>query len=125
MDATFSLDPQRVITTREAFEKSLEAARSVTELSSRFQEVPPEFRTKASEAFTAPPAEFQEYDVQKRLLMELDTLTTLEELSDWYQRTKNDRDRVVSQTLRNILLDRIREKKTSLLPPQDLPKYPP
>lgn len=116
MDAIFSGDKQREEKAREAFDKSLEAAKSVTDLGNKFQEVPPEHRSKASEAFTAPPAEFHEYDVQKKLLLELEGLNTLEALNDWYQKTRGERDRVVSQPLRNALIDSIRSKRLALEP---------
>ena len=39
----------------------------------------------------------------------------LDALNVWYARTKVERDRVVTQSLRNSLLDSIRAKRNTLL----------
>lgn len=111
MDATFSLDPARVVECRDVFEKALKASKDVTELGLKFEEVPPENRGVASDAFTQPPKEYQEYDIQKQLILELEKIETLAELSKWYLATTTLRSRVVSQVLRNVLIDMIRDKR--------------
>jgi hypothetical protein len=77
-------------------------------------EIPETDRSSSSSLFTQPPVNFQEYDVQKKLLVEIERITTIEELNMWYVKTKSERDRVISQTLRNILMDSIRERKNYL-----------
>lgn len=116
MDATFSGDPVREAACRDAFEKSLSAAKNVTEISKKMEEIPQEHRTKASEAFVSPPNEFQEYDVQKKLLLELQAIDNFDRLNEWYQQTKGERDKVVSTSLRNALIDAIRGKRLELEP---------
>ena len=73
--------------------------------------MPEESRGPASSAFTTPPKEYEEYDLQKRLLLELDRLPDQGELVAWYEKTKADRERIVSQSLRNVLIDAIRAKR--------------
>jgi len=95
-------------------EKALEAARTATDITKKYEEVPEENRGKASTEFTTAPYTFGEYDIQKRLLGELTAITTTAELNDWYLTTKGDRDKVLTQSLRNILMDSIRQKKGEL-----------
>jgi hypothetical protein len=98
----------------EALEKSLEAMRISTKLSNQFQEIPAEDRSPSSAQFVETPLQFSEYDTQKKLLLELDRLTSTEELNAWYPKTKDEREKVVSQSLRNILFDQIRIKRDEL-----------
>lgn len=114
LDAIYAQDELREKAAREALDKAFDVARKATDIGKKLEDVPPEERGPASAMFTKPPAEFQEYDVQKRLLVELEGLTALTDLSEWYERTKEDRDRVVSQSLRNVLIDAIRNKRLSL-----------
>jgi len=95
-------------------EKALEAARTATDITKKYEEVPEENRGKASTEFTAAPYAFGEYDIQKRLLGELTVITSIGELNTWYLATKVDRDKVSTQSLRNILMDSIRQKKVEL-----------
>jgi hypothetical protein len=100
---------------KELLDKALEALRTSSELSAKFAELPEDQKcTSAANSFVSPPVQFLEYDVQKRLLSELSRITTKEELNTWYVSTKGDRDRVVSQSLRNVLMDSIRSKKDQL-----------
>jgi len=100
---------------RDLLSKSLEAVRTASELSAKFAELPEDQKlSSTANSFVAPPTHFLEYDIQKRLLSELSRITTMEELNTWYVSTKEDRDRVVSQSLRNILMDSIRSKKDKI-----------
>jgi hypothetical protein len=116
MDSVFSMDPQREVECRDVFEKALGAARSVTEIGQKLDEIPVESRSKAASSFTQPPNEFHEYDVQKRLLIELQAIDTWDKLTEWYAATKELQDRVMSQPLRNGLFDQIRAKRNALQP---------
>ena len=98
----------------DALEKSLDAMRVATKLSKQFQEIPPEERSPSANQFVESPIQFGEYDVQKKLMMELSRLPTTEALNEWYTFTKEEREKVVSQALRNVLFDAIREKRNSL-----------
>jgi hypothetical protein len=98
----------------EAFEKSLEAMRVATKLSNQFQEIPAEDRSPSANQFVEAPLQFGEYDLQKKLLLELARLTTTDALNSWYLGTKEEREKVVSQSLRNILFDEIRIKRDAL-----------
>lgn len=113
-DSICSGDRAREADARDAFEKAIGAVRTSTELGKKFEEIPEESRGTASNPFVQPPNQFQEYDIQKKLMGELGRIVTRDELNKWYTETKPERDRVVSQTLRNVLIDSIREKKDAL-----------
>jgi len=113
LDAIFIGDSNREEQGREALNKALDAARQVTDLGNKFQEVPEAAKT-ASNPFVRPPDNAMEYDTQKKLLSELHGIATTPGLQEWYERTKTERDSISSQTLRNILIDAIREKRQSL-----------
>lgn len=111
LDGYFSGDFERATRGREALNKALDMSKQAKDIIERLEEIPPEQRSKEASATVAPPKEFHEYDAQRQLLVELDGLTTREALNEWYGRTKSSRDLVVSQQLRNELLDRIRAKR--------------
>jgi hypothetical protein len=119
MDSVFSANPQREAECREVFEKSVKAAKDVTEIGAKFEEIPIENRGKASNPFTQPPNEYHEYDIQKRLLTDLQGIDNWEQLQGWYASTKDLRDRIVTQPLRNGLLDQIRAKRNALQPKEE------
>lgn len=98
----------------DAFEKSLEAMRVATRLSKQFEEIPEEERSPSANQFVEAPLQFGEYDLQKKLLSELSRLTSTEDLNAWYLGTKEEREKVISQSLRNILFDEIRNKQDAL-----------
>lgn len=114
LDGAFSGDADRARRGREALLKVLDTAGNVHEVMAKLDEMPPEARSDAANEFLQPPKQFHEYDIQRRLLVELEGLLTMAALTDWYTATKDDRDRVVSQKLRNELLDAIRAKKNIL-----------
>jgi hypothetical protein len=99
---------------KEALDKSFEAMRVATKLSNQFQEIPAEDRSPSSNQFIENPLQFSEYDTQKKLLSDLNQVTSTIGLNEWYQRTKDDREKVISQSLRNILFDAIRCKRDDL-----------
>lgn len=99
---------------REALETAFDTTTKTTELSRQLEDVPEAATSKSSEDFKNPPAQFHEYDHQRKLLTELANLTTLDELNAWYASSKDRRDKVVTQNMRNILMDAIRSKKASL-----------
>lgn len=113
-DAIFSQNENREKQALATLEQAFDVARKSTDLSVKFEEVPAESRGPASNPFTSPPKEFHEYDIQKRLLLELETLNNLEDITVWYETTKGDRNRIVTQSLRNILIDEIRRRKLSV-----------
>ena len=114
LESIFSGNVPGEIEALSTLEKALEAARTATDITKKYEEVPEENRGKASTEFTTAPYAFGEYDIQKRLLGELTTITTSAELNAWYINTKVDQDKVITQSLRNILMDSIRQKKSEL-----------
>ena len=117
-DAIFSGDPASEANARELFDKTLGQMRTATELTEKFQEIPEDERGPAANQFVNPPTEFGEYDIQKKLMVDLTVITTTDDLNSWYAETKEEREKVVSQSLRNVLFDAIREKKAVLLKAQ-------
>lgn len=113
-NSIFANDPALETQAMEAFEKSLDAMRVATRLSKQFQEIPAEERSPSANQFIETPLQFTEYDSQKKLLMELSRIATTEALNAWYQTTKEERDKIVSQALRNVLFDAIRSKRDAL-----------
>ena len=99
---------------RKALEIALEATAKATEITNKLESVPEAATSKKSEDFKNPPVQFHEYDIQRKLLTELERISTLSDLNKWYMNTKEQRDRVVTQNLRDILMDTIRTKKNKL-----------
>jgi hypothetical protein len=98
---------------RKALEMAFEAARVATHATQQLEDVPEAATSEASKAFKEEPAQFTELEDQRRMLAELEAITTTEALNDWYADTKDRRDKIVNQKLRNELLDAIRAKKNS------------
>jgi hypothetical protein len=114
MNAIFEGDGAKELESRKILDLSFTAAKQATDISRKLEDVPEAATSKASEEFKTPPAEFQEYDVQRKLLKELDDLKDTEALTAWYADTKAERERIRSQTLRNVLMDAIRDRKLAL-----------
>jgi hypothetical protein len=98
-----------------ALEMALEATRKATELTNKLEEVPEAATSKISESFKNAPLQFEEFSIHKKLLQELESIDSMESLNFWYAETKEERDRIVTQGLRNTLIDNIRSKKNQLL----------
>jgi hypothetical protein len=94
---------------------SLDVAQKVTDVVERLREVPEAAQAGgAASQFVDPPKQFGEYDTQKQLMMELETIGTYENLATWYEANRKRIDEVVSPPLRNALLDAIRTKRNAL-----------
>ena len=113
-NSIFASDTALEAQAMEALEKSLDAMRVATRLSNQFQEIPAEERSPSAAQFVEAPLQFGEYDTQKKLLTELSRINSTVELNNWYAQTKEERDKVVSQALRNVLFDEIRGKRDAL-----------
>lgn len=114
MDAIFLEDPDRVTKTREILDLAFQAAEQATVISRQLHDVPEAATSAGSEEFKSPPAEFSEFDVQQRLLAELEGFVELADLQQWYTNSKDRRESIRTQTLRNVLYDTIRSKKKKL-----------
>jgi len=114
LNHTFEGDMSKVADARRALDLAFDAAHRITEISNQLQDVPEAATSPASQEFKAPPTQFAEYDTQKALLLELEALSGIGELNAWYAVTKDRRDMIKSQTLRDTLLDAIRAKKVQL-----------
>jgi hypothetical protein len=99
---------------RKVMELAFHAINKATELTLKLEDSPEAATSAAAEAFKAAPVEFRELEDQRRQLAELDSLTTVEEMNQWYAATKPRRDLIVTQNLRNQLMDAIRTKKAAL-----------
>jgi len=111
MNAIFEGSPLAEKEALDALGKAFDVAKKATELTNKLSEVPEAATSKESEEFKQPPAEFGEYDEQRKLMTELAHIETLKNLTDWYHTNRARIDRVRSPSLRNPLLDAIRERK--------------
>lgn len=114
IEAIFEEDKPKEEEARKILDLAFTAAKQATEISRQLRDVPEAATSKESEEFKKPPAEFQEHDVQQKLLGELSALDDLGSLQAWYERTRPQRDSVKSQLLRNVLMDAIRNRKLAL-----------
>jgi hypothetical protein len=97
---------------RKALEMTFDVTAKTTEITNKLEEVPEAASGKHAEEFKQPPVQFNEYDVHKSLLTEAELLKDRDSLNAWYASTKDRRDKIVSQGLRNSLMDAIRAKLT-------------
>jgi len=95
----------------DALGKAFDVSHKMTEMTNKLEEIPEAATSKAAEEFKQPPAEFGEYDEQRKLMTELAHIENLKDLTDWYRTNRVRIDRVRSSSLRNPLLDAIRERK--------------
>lgn len=114
VNSIFSSNRGQETEARKLLEMAFNACRQATDISQKLGEVPEAASSKASAEFKQPPAEFAEFDVQQALLGELAGIQTLEGLKRWYGETKERRDSIRSQTLRDVLIDAVRSRKLSL-----------
>lgn len=114
LNAYFGMEQASAEISRDALNKALDMASKVTSIGESLKDIPEEARSETSNEFVSEPRQFHEYDTHKRLLGELTTLRTLDELKEWYARQKPQMDRIDSQNLRNGLFDAIRAKKFEL-----------
>jgi hypothetical protein len=109
-----SIFRESIIAEKEAMDalgKAFDVAKQATKITNQLADSPEAATSKTAEDFKQPPAEFQEYDVQRALFTELVMLSSLDDLTEWYRKNRNRIDLVRSASLRNPLLDAIREKK--------------
>jgi hypothetical protein len=97
-----------------ALAMSIEVARRATDLTSKLGEAPEASTSPIAETLKNAPAQFQEQEIQVTLMEQLKGFTSRDTLNAWYARTKPERDKIVTQALRNELLDAIRAKLTQL-----------
>lgn len=114
VNAILESNPEHETKAQEALIGSFEVIRKATEITNKLRDVPEAATSKASDDFRTEPTQFGEYDKQRKLLSELEGLKTLPDLSDWYKTNRSRLDAVVTSSLRNPLLDAIREKKVAL-----------
>lgn len=114
LDGYFSGNFEQALKARDALNKVLDTAAQVKSIVEKLDEIPPNDRSAVANEYMEPPKQFHEFDTQRQLMIELDSITTLSELGGWYARTKEMRDQVTSQKLRNELIDKIRAKRNEL-----------
>jgi hypothetical protein len=114
LNAVLEQDWTKEMEAMEALKLAIDATRKATELTDKLEEVPEASDSEAAEKFKQPPAQFQEQEVQAHLLEELAVIQRLETLNSWYAETRERRDQIVTQSLRDTLLDKIRKKKHDL-----------
>lgn len=115
VNSIFTGDASQEAQGRDALEKAFDVCKKVTEITEKLREVPEAASGASASMFTQPPNQLLEYDIQKALLAELETIESLEELTDWYNSTpsKERREKLVSQSIRNAFFDAVRVKQKS------------
>lgn len=111
MNSIYSSDPVTEKEALDALGKAFDVAKKTTELTNKLADSPEAATSKQAEEFKQPPAEFGEYDEQRKLMTELAHIECLKDLTDWYKTNRARIDRVRSPSVRNPLLDAIRERK--------------
>ena len=121
-NAIFNQDPIKEMEFRKVLDTGFLACKQATEISRKLEAVPEAATSKAAAEFMASPLEFEEYDIQRELLAEVQGFQVLGELRDWYADPDNKArmNKVKSQTLRDVLMDTIRSRIIELKP-KDLP----
>lgn len=114
MGSIFQGDHLAEIKGLEALGQVFDLARKSTELSNQYAE-DPEVASTVSNPYTQPPKSVAEYDLQRKLLSELESITSDDDLQFWYAKSRPEQDLVISQSLRNVLFDAIRAKKSEFL----------
>lgn len=105
--------PQREKATK-ALLQAIDAAAQSVSITEKLQEIPEDQRSPEANAFMGEAKEFHEYDTYKRLVTELEGVETTAQLNQWYEDRREQRDRVVTQNLRNELHDAIRARRNAL-----------
>jgi len=116
MTAILDGDSAKELEARKILDMTFTATRQATEIGRQLADVPEAATSKAAEDFKRPPAEFQEHDIQQQLLAELRQQGDLNSLKEWYESTKERRDLIRTQILRNVLIDAIRARNMELTP---------
>jgi hypothetical protein len=114
LNGIFEHSEQQEADGRRAMDQAIDAARKVTELTEKLEEVPEAATSAAAEKFKTPPAEFEESEIYQDLITELAELVTLTALTKWYDDAKPRLAKIVTQRLRNSLFDSIRRHKADL-----------
>jgi hypothetical protein len=113
MSSIFQGDKESEIQALVALDQVLELARSSTKLSNQYSETGAS--SVISNTFTEPPTSVLEYDIQRKLLSELEAIDSDDDLQVWHTKSRPEQDQVISQPLRNALFDAIRAKKASFM----------
>lgn len=119
LSAILAQDTAREAQAMMTLSAAFEVARKATELREKLGEVPDGAVSDAAAPFRdleqelKKHSQFDEVEIQLGLLRHLETITTYDQLTAWYASTKEFRDQVKTQSLRNELMDTIRAKKSS------------
>ena len=114
VNAILSGHMDKELQARETLSASFNTIRQATEITNKLREVPEAATSLASDEFRTAPAQWTEYDKQRKLLNELEGLRSLSDLSDWWKTNRKRIDEIQTPGLRNPLLDLVRSKKVSL-----------
>ena len=97
---------------RPLIDKTLDLPILASSIGSKLEGEPEAATSEAAQSFKS--EAFEEVQIQHGLLAELEELASSSELAQWYSNSRADRDKVVSQSLRDELYDAIRDKKKDL-----------
>jgi hypothetical protein len=112
VNAAYGFDRETAAKAREGLNRLLDLAPQLAATHEKLADNP---EATTNRDFVDPPKQMTEAETQKRLLLELEKLTSLEDLAGWYARSRwMIDDSIVSQKLRDELFDSIRAKKAAL-----------
>lgn len=114
MEAIFRQDSEEERKAREALTSALDAARHMTDMTTRLRDVPESAQSPLAEEFRRPPRQFGEADTQVKLMSELTRIGSIGELTRWWLENRKRIDEIVTPGLRNSLMDAVRDKKLLL-----------
>jgi hypothetical protein len=115
INALLDRDKEREQEARKALDIAFETVSKATELTLKLEDVPEAAQSDKARIFKDAPQQFQEAEIQASLLSELAKLTSVDKLTDWYERTRDKRDRLMTQSLRDALFDAVRAKRRALM----------
>ena len=100
--------------TRASLNKTLDLAPKLTEVGELIKEVPVDQQSEEAQAFTGTPKQFDQHAVFQSLMGELEQMESFEKLQQWYGAKREQMDRIVDQSLRDKLFDRVRHRRQDL-----------
>lgn len=108
----FAGRPEEGDRARQAITTSLDLATKLHDVEEQLREMPEEQRGPEAQGFVNTAKQFTEVEDQRRLLAELEALTTNKDLGDWYRDNRTRIDGVVTKRYRDELFDAIRTKQS-------------
>jgi len=111
INAAYGFDQQTAGKARAALDRLLDLAPQIAATHERLADNP---EATTNRDFIEPPRQMTEFETLGQLLLQLNEIQSMNELQDWYQKSRPRMDDIVNQKFRAELFDSIRAKKQSL-----------